>query len=300
MLLYLVIPLILMSAIVSKMTYILTKNSDKAQKNFFRFLFAFQWLILGCKFNINQQIHLKKKIFMICNHPSYFDPLPIFWWAHKNGRMQDLVFVGKESVSKSPLVGEIIKHKHLMIKRDFETDKQRIIDYCNNLNSSDKPYIFVIFPEGTTYADCTIKKSDTYATENKIERFKNVLFPRVKGTELILTHLKPDSILDMTIIYDDYATYYNTKNGIPFASSQGLITGQYPRSIHIDIHDMTSEILKKDSNISDVIISRWREKDTLVGNTLRENNYNSSIDKITHFLIIIYVLNFLFLIYNKL
>lgn len=299
MLLYLAIPLILMSAIAAKITYLLTKSSDRAQAILFRFLFAFQWLILGCKFNLSQQIPLKKKIFMTCNHPSYFDALPIFWWACKNGRMQDLVFVGKESISKSPILGDIIKDKHLMIKRDFETDKQRIIDYCNYLNSSDKPYIFVIFPEGTTYEDSTIKKSDAYTTEHKMERFKNVLCPRVKGAELILAHLKPDCILDMTITYNDYATHYNKPNGIPFASSYGLITGQYPRSTSIDVYDMTKDILKEGTNISDAIISRWREKDILIRNTLEEHKYDSSNDKITHLLTIVCVLKYLFLIYEK-
>lgn len=294
MLLYLIFPLLLLSCIAAKIVYTMTKNYGLAQAFLFKVFFAFQWLLLGCGFTINQHAILKKKIFMICNHPSYFDALPIFWWALKNGRMQDFIFVAKDSISKAPLVGDIIKDRYLLIKRNFDTDSQTIINFCNQLNSSNKPYIFLIFPEGTTYSKTTIEKSNNYATEHKIVPFKNVLCPRVLGTDLILKYLKPDCVLDMTITYDDYADHYGTKNGIPFSSSNGLLKSQYPKSTIIDVHDISSEILSENNNVPDIVMSRWRLKDTLIQNNITKNGYNSSTDKMIHMLIIVCIIKQLF------
>ena len=247
---------------------------------------------MGCKFFINQDTAPKKKTFIICNHPSYFDGVPIFWWAFKNGRMNDLMFVGKETITRAPIVGNLItEDRYLLIKRDFDTDKQRIIDYCNKLNESNKPYVFIIFTEGTTYSDCTIKKTKDFSTQNNIEHFKNVLCPRIKGTELILQHLKPDCILDMTLTYNDYKQYYGSNKGIPFSGSKGFLLGQYPMSTTIDVVDITKEMTVENVPMQDKVMNRWRIKDELIEQNLGRDGYNSSDNKMIHFLFLLCIIN---------
>jgi len=131
-----------------------------------------------------------------------------------------------------------------LLSRSFDTDKDRIINFCNRLNESPDNYILVIFPEGTTYADTTIKKSHEYTDKNNMERFKNVLCPKTRGTELILQHLKVDLVLDMTIIYNDYHMHYGTEKGLPFAYPQGLLKGEYPQRTTFLIRDVTNNLLK--------------------------------------------------------
>lgn len=291
MLLYFSIPIFLLAFFCCWIVFALTRNSGYAQWIVFNVIFSLQWLIMGCDFYIdNKFVRPEKKTLIICNHPSYFDAMPIFWWAAKYNRMQDLVFVGKNSVAHAPIIGPIMANSYLLINRNFDADKGNIMTYCENLNMSDKPYIFVIFPEGTTYDEPTISKSNEYADENQINRFSNVLCPRTRGTQLILETLKPDSILDMTIIYDDYAKCYGSLQGLPFASSKGLINGQYPQSTTINIVDVTLDFMGDNVDVPTEIMKRWRIKDSYIRQHLIRHAIDTSFSKAMRFFMILMVL----------
>ena len=117
--------------------------------------------------------------------------------------------------------------------------------------------------------------------------FRSLVCPRVTGVSLILKHLKPDCVLDMTITYNDYVDHYGTDNGIPFSSSHGLLRGEYPKSTIIDVHDISSEMLSENANVSDIIMSTWRKKDTMIENNLKEKvKFKKHVDKKIYFIFI--------------
>ncbi len=291
-LLYFSIPFFVIAYLLTGLAGIVTKNIGFAQWVLTRVLFPFQWLFLGCWFSLElSSIKPEKKTLLFVNHPSYFDVMPIFWWADKYNRTQDLIFVGKESITKIPIIGNIIKKSHLMINRDYDTDKVLIENFCNRLNDNDKSYIFVIFPEGTTYSKDTIQKSHKYTSTNSLENFLNVLCPKTRGADLILKHLKPDIVLDMTIVYNDYANHYRTMNGIPFSSFRGLIMGEYPMYTHINVKNVSNEMLSENANVPDELMKIWRQKDDYITSETIQYSINSSIDKIIRFCGIIVLLN---------
>lgn len=238
------------------------------------------WKIWGSEFKTRFDVDLedKQKILLISNHPSYFDAFSILWWADKHNRMDDLLFVAKDSVKYLPFIGNLFARNSLLLKRNIEEDKENIIEYCQNLNKSDKPYIFLIFPEGTTYADSTIKKSKQYTDKNGLVEFVNVLCPRTTGIELIMQNLKFDVFLDMTIIYNDFSHCYGTKTGFPFAYSKGFLLGNIPLSIEILVQEINIKSFEKINTdndfvncknidkIRDLIMGLWRQKDMVINN----------------------------------
>jgi 1-acyl-sn-glycerol-3-phosphate acyltransferase len=236
-------------------------------------------IIMGTQYKNLSNIVPPKKCLLISNHPSYFDMLHIYAWAKYHNRHQDVRFVAKKSIGNVPLVGKIISGSHLLISRDFDVDKENIKTYCEKLNNSDS-YILVIFPEGTTYAQCMINKSNEYCESNNINKFTHVLCPRYRGIETILSVLKPESILDMTIIYPDYHKFYNSGVGIPFASNEGTKKGEYP---------MYCDFLTKNVIINnyDDLIKIWREKNMYINNYLIVNQQDSYPDKIIRILLIL-------------
>ena len=85
----------------------------------------------------------------------------------------------------------------------------------------------MIFPEGTDKSIENTKKSDLYAETNKLNKFKEVLHPKVKGFQSILMLLNKniESVYDITIGYPDI---------IPQNESY-LVKGVTPSTIHFHV-----------------------------------------------------------------
>ncbi len=227
----------------------------------FKLIDPFFTLILRINFNILFNTKPKNKTLLISNHPSYFDIFTIIWWAKRHNRENDLCFIAKEDATKNFLIKRLFKDNILPLKRNITDDHENIIKFCNKLNNKDS-YILVLFPEGTTYAQCTIKKSNEFIKKNNLNSYKNVICPRITGLDIINKNLDYDVLLDMTIIYNDYSTYYDNQKGIPFSDPKGFIQGHYPKKITLSIKDVS--YIKYSTTIEKDVYNIWTEKDNYI------------------------------------
>lgn len=175
-------------------------------ENSYNSLYLISSYILGCHLNIinsnSKELQLKNKILLISNHPTTLDFIYIIHWARRYNRVKDLRFIAKQSLENIPIFGKYIKISQCLISRDFEKDKNNIIEFCKKLSEKSN-YILVIFPEGTTLYPESKHKSLYFSTTNNKPIFNNVLYPRHKGLELILKNLLIEQVIDLTLYYND-------------------------------------------------------------------------------------------------
>ncbi len=207
--------------------------------------------ILGSTLNISGgPIQLKNRVLVISNHPTVLDVIYLVLWAKEKNRLGDLFFVCKSSLSQMPIIGNLIKQTQCLVSKNFEEDRDNIIDFCKKL-SSQKSYILIIFPEGTTLFPETQLKSQLFAQKNNKVVFENVLYPRHKGLELIIKNLIIEQIVDLTLLYEDDPRITDDRE---------LLLDCYPRKATI----IEKEVILKEitiENLETFLEKTWVVKD---------------------------------------
>ena len=226
-------------------------------ENVYNSLYLLTKYILGCNLEIiGTPIKLKDKLLVISNHPTTLDFIYLMHWAKQHNRIKDIRFIAKEGIGNIPGIGSYIKESQCLISRDYEADREKIIDFCKRI-SSDPSYILVIFPEGTTVFPESKAKSKNFSQNNDKPIFDNVLYPRHKGLELILDNLLIEQILDITLFYDDDKKCYKC------AYDKDFLFDSYPKNGKI----MEKEIELKEIKtgyIEKLLEKTWRRKDKFI------------------------------------
>jgi 1-acyl-sn-glycerol-3-phosphate acyltransferase len=213
-----------------------------------------------------EKIKTKDRLLVIANHPTVIDFLYIIHWAKLQDRLEELVFIAKDSVGNLPVIGQHLHNTQCLISRDFDKDKDKIIGFCEKLNRRPK-YILVIFPEGTTIDPDTRKKSVNFSAENNFDMFDNVLFPRHRGLDLIINHLNIDQMLDLTIFYPDDPL--NTKCNY----EKDLLFDSYPRECRI----IAKQIQLRQEHIQEDLVNIWKKKERVLEELIRQTSQNQKI-----------------------
>jgi hypothetical protein len=154
---------------------------------------------------INNNIHnnTPNKILVCSNHPKILDGFFICKYLLDKYPEHTVLFIVKKDLIKLPVVGTYIKNNFICIERNFKNDESYIINEVNKYKLIYDKLIIVIFPEGTTMCKETIDRSNNWCELNNIQKYKNVLCPRISGIKLINDIFKPDLILNNTIYYLD-------------------------------------------------------------------------------------------------
>lgn len=206
-----------------------------------------------------ERIKTKDRLLVIANHPTVIDFMYLIHWAKLQDRMEELVFIAKDSVGNIPILGPHLHNTQCLISRDFEKDKDKITSFCERLNRRPR-YILVIFPEGTTIDPDTRKKSVNFSAENGLDFFDNVLFPRHRGLDLILNSLNIEQMLDLTIFYKDDPL--NTKCNY----EKDLLFDSYPRECLI----IAKQIKLRKEHIQDDLVRVWKKKESVLEQLIAE------------------------------
>ena len=208
--------------------------------------------IMGCNISA-EEIKLKNKVLLMSNHPTTLDFIYLLHWVRLNNRLEDIRFISKDSIANIPFLGKYIKESQCLISRDFDSDRDKLIHFCDKLNDLDK-YILIIFPEGTTICPETIQKSITFSKNNNKPIFNKVLYPRHRGLELILENLNIQQFLDITLFYnDDRACSKCNYN-------QDILFDSYPKNGVILTKEIQLSTLK-DTSIHSILENSWIEKE---------------------------------------
>lgn len=201
-------PFIILSFVVS----LLNKRLGNRIATFFTFiLWKVVQLALYISSNINFPDIPKGNYLVISNHISILDFALIarinkFMFSHAK-------YAFKNTLRFVPILYQgFLASNYLILKRNFEKDRENIINYVENLKKYKFPVWFVLFCEGGRFTKEKKVLCDKFCKERGIKSFKNVLSPRHKGFSMIKELLNDsyvDKVLDLTFYCDrdDFSTF---------------------------------------------------------------------------------------------
>ncbi|EOB14252.1 1-acyl-sn-glycerol-3-phosphate acyltransferase 4 [Nosema bombycis CQ1] len=212
--------------------------------------------ILGLSYVIKGNHNLKKKNYLvITNHIGSFDFMIINDIFYENGMMKNLKYIVKDQLKYVPIFYQTIcLLNFLILKRNFEEDKNKIIEFMKSLAKNEIPACLILYPEGTRFTEEKKLKSWEFCEKTGNQKFNNVLFPRFKGLELIGSTVDQsyiDEIADITIIHKekDVPSLWQ----ILFTEIKG----------EVEINVKTTPI-KDISNFKEFLLESFRRKDLIL------------------------------------
>lgn len=209
--------------------------------------------------NIEFEIKYKTKNFskfIISNHISEFDVFILYYIFELNNITYR--FVGDERLKKLPFVGNWgVEQNAIFISR--------VKDGCKQLIKKVKPNDnIMIFPEGTLYYKPMIIKSNQICEQNNLDKYENVLCPKINGFNTILDIIKPTELTDITLIYHYKNKKYLSKSNKPLTIVN--LMSNPPFKITVIIKNI---IVSDISNINkDFVNIIFRKKDKLIKKNL--------------------------------
>ncbi|KAL4267625.1 Phospholipid/glycerol acyltransferase domain-containing protein [Pleurotus pulmonarius] len=179
-------------------------------------------------------LKLPKKSVLIANHQMYAD-----WWyawclAYFMDAQKDVFIVLKKSLKWLPIVGWGMQFfRFIFLARSWASDRVALARQLSRLGKQaqeeDKPFLFLLYPEGTLVSKDTRPISKKFAEKQGIPDMKHTLLPRSTGLHHSLRSLVPRipqlKLIDATVVYPGIPpmgygqTYYTLRsifmNGVP-------------------------------------------------------------------------------------
>ncbi len=89
---------------------------------------------------------------------------------------------------------------NIFVERDWKTDFKILINGIEKLLSNKSRMILFITPEGQYFSEQLYENSVEYAKQKGMTPFKYHLFPKTKGINLLIRHLKEKCIFKSFLI----------------------------------------------------------------------------------------------------
>lgn len=137
----------------------------------------------------------------------------------------------KDSLKKVPGFGWAMQSfMFLFLARDKGVDLQHMSDMLSYHTSNGLPLSLILFPEGTDLSRENMVKSDAFAAQNSLPRYKYVLHPKVVGWARSIALLRGNcpAVYDVTIAYHDYVEGERP-------NEMSILSGRLPRSVHMHV-----------------------------------------------------------------
>ncbi|KAI4213834.1 MAG: hypothetical protein LQ351_003528 [Letrouitia transgressa] len=173
----------------------------------------------------------------------------------------------KESLRRIPIIGWGMQFSQfIFLKRNWETDKDRLATHMQKLNDASTPMWLMIFPEGTNLHPVTRKASKKWADKNKIPDMKHQLLPRSRGLQFCIQQLRQTVryIYDCTIAYEGVAEGQYASE--IFTIQAAYFGGTPPKSVNMYWRrfDVSTIPVDNDKAFDNWLRARWIEKDQLL------------------------------------
>ncbi|KAG1715640.1 hypothetical protein ID866_1522 [Astraeus odoratus] len=155
-------------------------------------------------------LNLPSKSVIISNHQVYCDWWYVWCLTYFMRVHRDVFIVLKKSLKWVPILGPGMQmYRFIFLARSWASDQAQLAKKLSKLGKKaeeeDKPFAFMLFPEGTLVSKDTRPISKKYADKLGIPDLDNVLLPRATGLHYSLRSLAPRisglKLLDITIIY---------------------------------------------------------------------------------------------------
>ncbi|KAG1885690.1 acyltransferase-domain-containing protein [Suillus subluteus] len=141
-------------------------------------------------------LRLPSKTVVIANHQVYSDWWYVWCLTYFMGSHKDVFIVLKNSLKWVPLIGPAMQiFRFIFLARSWASDKIQLSSKLAKLGrqaeQEDKPFTFILFPEGTLVSKDTRPISRKYADKLGIPDPLNILLPRSTGLHYSLRTLAP-------------------------------------------------------------------------------------------------------------
>jgi len=200
---------------------------------------------------------------MVLNHPTRMDWNFVWSAIFHASNYHNTKIVLKEPLRRVPGMGWIMAmSRFIFLQRRWSEDSctfDRMMQYYNETREADGARQILLFPEGTNMAPSARQKSDLYAVENNVAKYKHLLHPRTSGFVHLAYGLREKNLLssvyDLTIAYPDI---------VP-TSEMDLVRGKIPRRVHVHVarypvQQVPSTYVGLEKWIQEI----WRDKEKLL------------------------------------
>lgn len=190
-------------------------------------------------------LNLPTKFVMTANHQTYAD-----WWyawcflyfITKHGVHRDMYITLQKRFRWVPIVGWGMQFfDFIFLAQSWASDRKLLASSLATLGKEaqreNKPFVFLLYPEGTLVTENTRPRSKKFADKMGIDDMHHTLLPRSTGLHYVLRSLSPRvqdlRILDLTVIYPGipplgYGQNYYTLRSI-------FCSGIPPPEIHLHL-----------------------------------------------------------------
>ncbi|EIW86486.1 hypothetical protein CONPUDRAFT_44786 [Coniophora puteana RWD-64-598 SS2] len=155
-------------------------------------------------------LRLPQKSVITSNHQVYSDWWYIWGLTYYMGTHKDVFIVLKKSLKWVPIIGPGMQiFRFIFLARSWAHDKlilsRKLAKLGRQAELQDKPFTFILFPEGTLVSKDTKPISKKYAEKIGISDLSNLLLPRSTGLLYSLRSLAPRmpslKLIDITMVY---------------------------------------------------------------------------------------------------
>ena len=160
----------------------------------------------------------------------------------------------------------------LFVSREWQKDKQNIIDNLQYFISIKYPLQLLIFPEGTDLSPSNKEKSNKFSEERGLQTYDYVLYPKTKGfvlcvQEMSKCHVTP-TLVNMSVGY--------VGGGMP-QNERDLVAGKLPKEIHFFAAQKSlSELPQGEEALSEWLQNCWREKESQLKEFYEKKRFSST------------------------
>ncbi|EKM83713.1 hypothetical protein AGABI1DRAFT_32690 [Agaricus bisporus var. burnettii JB137-S8] len=256
--------------------------------------------------NVNGTVtlNLPTKFVLTANHQVYAD-----WWyawcllyfIGPSGVHRHIFITLKKSLQWVPLAGWGMQFfNFIFLARSWASDRHHLASSLASLGKEarkeDRPFCFLLYPEGTLISKDTRPISKKFADKMGISDMKNTLLPRSTGLHYSLRSLAPRipdlKLLDLTVVYPGippmgYGQGYYTLRSI-------FLDGVPPPAIHIHmrlfdvredmpIGDLSASVLNADVSAKDAVEVDIPEEEKARFDLWLRNLWNEKDESITKY-----------------
>lgn len=210
---------------------------------------------------------------IIMNHRTRLDWLFAYSFMLRCGSLQHLKIVLKSGLKKIPGAGWAMQCLVLIfLDRKWTSDKILLDRYLNYFKSLNYPTQILLFPEGTDLTEFTMRRSDEYAENQHLQKYRYVLHPKTTGFSYITEHLRNDerieAVWDLSIAYPV---------NIP-QTEIDIVTGNFPREVHFYVRTFPiDKIPKSQAELIHWCQEAWTTKENLLKNFYAENVFSLEV-----------------------
>ncbi|KAJ1918390.1 hypothetical protein H4219_002616 [Mycoemilia scoparia] len=214
---------------------------------------------------------------VIANHQAYTDWMYLWILAYFEKADYYIKVILKYELRKLPVGMRIFRF--IFIKRNWAEDQKIFDDHISIIKDSSLPTLLLIFPEGTTISNKTLKKRSEFAKKMGWKEPTHVLFPRSTGMHYCLDKLKGD----LPYIYDITIGYEGLKPGEIPEDKYGLLNtfarSIYPRNVHMYFRRFsTKDIPTNKPEFELWIRDRFYEKDKMLDYFYKNQRFASCVN----------------------